>query len=270
MAAIFRKAFRDSRRTVFWLAVGFGLYGLFIMAFYPALLEQREELDRLLESYPDEMMAMFYGGDVAELDLTAPGPYLQTQFILFCVLILGVIASVQAFNALTNAERDGTLDMLLSLPVSRRRYLLGRMLSTALGVLIVLAASFGVFWLSTYIWPEFEVPIGRLALGIMGGFLPVMVVAGFAYLLASFVPSSRRYAGPLVYLFWLGSYLVYGFASAVETLNPLQPYLLFHYFNGGEVIRRGVVLSEWAVMAVMALIYFALAWWLVDRKELGV
>ncbi len=270
MAAMFRKAFRDSRRSTFWLSFGFGLYGLFVMTFYPSLVEQREDLNRLLESYPDEMMAMFYGGDVGELDLTSPGPFLQTQFILFCVLILGVIASVQAFNALTNAERDGTLDMLLSLPVSRRRYLLGRILSTTLGMLIVLAVSLGVFWFSTYIWPEFEVPVGRLALGIMGGFLPVMVVAGFAYLLASFVPSSRRYAGPLVYLFWLGSYLVYSFASAVEALKPLRPYLLFHYFNGGEVIRKGAQLGDWAVMAGMALVYFALAWWLVDRKELGV
>jgi hypothetical protein len=46
--------------------------------------------------------------------------------------------------------------------------------------------------------------------------------------------------------------------------------LLQHYFNMGTVIRDGAQLGDWAVMAVTALIYFALAWWLVDRKELGV
>jgi len=270
MVAVFRKAFRDSRRTMFWLAIGFALYGLIYVAFYPALLEQTEEFNKLLEAYPDEMIAMFYTGDIEDFDLTAPGQYLQMEFNLFCTLILGVIASVQAFNAFTNAERDGTLDVMLSLPVSRRAYLIGRVLNSVLMVMGVLVGAFLALWVGTLIWPEFEVSVWRLALGIVGEVLPVMVVGAFAYLLAVTVPSSRHFAGPLVYLFWIGSYLAYSLASAIESLQGIRPFLLFHYFNGGEVIDKGVDLADWAILVAVALVYLALAWWFVDKKELGV
>ncbi len=270
MRAIFRKAFRDSRRSTFWLSVGFALYLVFLMAFYPTFKNQGEELQDLLNSYPDELLAMFYGGDTADLDMTEPGTFIQTEFGSYGVVILGAIVISGAFNAVTNAERDGTLDMMLSLPVSRRRYLLGRMLNTAVSMLIVLAACLLGFLVSMQIWPEFDASRVNLALGMLGSFLYLMVVSGIAYLLAAVVPSSRRFAGAIAYVILIGSFLLYGFSSLVDALAKMRPLLLNHYFNMGEIIREGPQVSDWLVMAVVAAVYFALAWWLIDRKELGV
>ncbi|MEW6580901.1 MAG: ABC transporter permease subunit [Chloroflexota bacterium] len=270
MAAIFRKAFRDSRRSTLWLSIGFGLYVFFIMAFYPSIKDQADEWQKLIDSYPEGVLAMFYGEDMADFDMTEPGTWVQTEFGSYSVLILGAIVIAQAFNAFTNAERDGTLDMLLSLPVSRRRYLLGRALNTAVVMALVLAACLAGFLASMLIWPEFDASVVNLALSMVGAFLFLMVVAGYTYLLAVAVPSSRRFAGAIAYLLLIGSFLVYGFSAVVDALEPIQPLLLQHYFNMGTVIRDGAQLGDWAVMAVTALIYFALAWWLVDRKELGV
>jgi len=270
MVAIFHKSFHDSRRTALWLSIGFGLYVIFIMAFYPAFRDQASDFQKLIESYPKEFLAMFYGGDVEELDLTEPGTFVQTEFASYSVLILGAIAIAQAFNAFTNAERDNSLDMLLSLPVSRRRYLLGRVLSTATVMALVLAACLAGFLVSRFVWPEFDVSVPNLVLGMVGAWLFVMVCAGYSYLLAVIVPSSRHFAGPIAYLLLIGPFLIYGIATTIDALKPLQPLMLQHYFNMGKVIRDGVQWGDWAVMAGMALIYFALAWWLVDRKELGV
>ncbi|MBI5957979.1 MAG: ABC transporter permease subunit [Chloroflexi bacterium] len=270
MKAVFNKAFHDSGRFVFWMSVASVLYVLLIMAFYPSMIEQSEEMDKLMESYPKEMMSMFYGGDVEEMSISDPGNYVQSQFITWLELMLGGIVIVQAFNALTNAERDGTLDVMLSLPVSRRAYLLGRILNTVAGVLILLAACWGSLWLSTLIWPEFDVSIGRLALGTFGGFFPTMVVAGFAYLLAAIIPSSKHFSGPLCYLFLFGSYLLYMLAAMINSLKGFKPIFVFHYYNGGQIIREGINVGDWLLLSGVAVIYFALAWWLVEKKELGV
>jgi len=56
----------------------------------------------------------------------------------------------------------------------------------------------------------------------------------------------------------------------VDALKPLRPLMLQHYYNMGSIIRDGVQLRNWAVMGGVALVLYALAWWLVDRKELGV
>jgi ABC-type transport system involved in multi-copper enzyme maturation permease subunit len=268
--AVFRKAFRDSSRVTFWLVVVSILYVLLVMAFYPSMIDQSAELDQLLEAYPKEMMQAFYGGDVEDLSISEPGNYIQSQFIMWMELMMGAIVVVQAFNALTNAERDGTLDVMLSLPVSRRAYLVGRVANSAAIALILLVASWVPLWLATYIWPEFDVSPVRLAMGMFGLFWPVMVVAGFVYLLAAVVPSSKHFAGPLAYLFLMGSYILYMFAVSIEKLNSFKPVFLFHYYNGGETIRSGVPLTDWLLLAGVALVYFVLAWWFVDKKELGV
>ncbi len=270
MIAVFQKAFRDSRRMIFWLGFGSALYILFVMAFYPSMLEQGDDLNEMLESYPDEMIAMFYSGDVEDFDVANPGTYIQTQFMLWMILMMGAIVIAQGFNALTNAERDGTLDVMMSLPVTRRRYLVGRLLNTAAGLVILLGVCYGTLLLSGVIWPEFDVDAGRLALGVFGAFFPLMLVASFTYLLAAMVPSSQHWCGPVAYLFLMGSWLVYSFATALEQLEPLKPVFFFHYYDAGQVINHGVSVGDWALLAAVGAVYALLAWWRVDHKEFGV
>ncbi|MBN1679040.1 MAG: ABC transporter permease subunit [Anaerolineae bacterium] len=270
MTAVFRKAARDARRMMLWTGIIFAIYGLFVMAFYPSMVEQSEQLDELLESYPKEMMSMFYGGDVEDLSVSEPGNYVNSQFTLWVVLVMGALVIAQVFNSITNAERDGTLDVMMSLPVSRRAMLLGRFANTALTILVVLTFSLLAFVASTFIWPEFDVSIGRLVFAFYGAFFPVMVIAGFTYLLAAVIPSSKRLVGPLAYLFLMGSYLIHAFSLFIDELSPIRPLMLFDYYNAGEVIRHGVNIGDTVILGAVALVYFTLAWWLIDHKELGV
>ncbi len=271
MAAVFRKALRDSRRMALWLSVGLGVYAILIISFYPSMLEQSEEFDKLIEAYPEGILEMFTGGqDAASIELSNPGTWVQLEFASYVVLILGAIMIVQAFNAFTNAERDGSMDIMLSLPVSRRDYLLGRAAHTAILALIVLTACFLGFSAASLIWSEFDVGVDDLALGMYGAFFPLMAVACFAYLLASVAPSSKRFAGAIAYLVLIGSYLLYGISAAVEGLKGIQPLLLFHYYNAGDLINNGVRITDWLILTAAALVCLGLAWWFVDRKELGV
>jgi ABC-type transport system involved in multi-copper enzyme maturation permease subunit len=270
LLAVFRKAFHDSWRVTFWLSVISVAYVLLVMVFYPSMVDQSKQINELLQSYPKQMMQAFYGGDVQDLNISEPGNYVQSQIITWLVLMMGAIVTVQAFNAFTNAERDGTLDVMMSLPVSRRTYFIGRVANSAAVTLILLAACWVPLWLSTYIWPQFDVSPVRLALSIFGAFWPVMLVAGFAYLLAVTIPSSHHFAGALAYLFLMGSYILYMFAISIQKLNGFKPVFFFHYYNGGQIIRNGVDWDYWALLGGVALVYFVLAWWRVDKKEFGV
>jgi ABC-type transport system involved in multi-copper enzyme maturation permease subunit len=268
--AIFRKALYDSRRTMLWLAVGLGLYVLALMSFYPTLANDSAKFDELIQSYPKSLMSMVYQGDIADFSISNPGTFIQTEFTSWLLLIVGAIGIGQVFNVFTNAERDGSMDMFLSLPVSRRSYLVGRVLNTALMILVVLTSMFVAFWISSLIWTQFDVNVGRLALGIYGGFFPLMVIISFAYLLAAVVPSSKHFAGPVAYLFMIGSYLIHSFSGSVKTLSDIRPLFLYHYYSAADIINHGVNLGDWVLLAAVSLVYLALAWWLVDRKELGV
>lgn len=271
MFSVYKKAMRDSRKTILWLSVGLAIYALFVMAFYPTLKNQQEQLNDFIENYPDEMIALFYGSqDVDEVDLAEPGGFIHAQFALWAVLILGGVVIVQAFNAITNAERDNSLDLMLSLPISRRHYLIGRLLASLTGVLMVLTVSWGAFALATFIWEEFDITLGELAGAMYGAFFPLAVVATFSYMLASMIPSSKKYAGAVAYLFLFGSYLLNSFAAIVDSLARVDDFFIFHYYNAGTIVRQGISLADWGLLTVVALVCFAVAWVLIDRKELGV
>lgn len=270
MNAVFRKALHDSRRTILWLITGLGLYVLFTMAYYPTLVDQADEMNKMMREFPESITSMLYRGDINEFDLSSPGTFIETYMGSYGVMIIGALVIAQAFGAITNAERDNTLDVMLSLPISRRAYLLGRMLHSLFMIVVTLAALFGVYAVSTVLWPEWDVRIDRLALAMLDNAFPLVVVAMLSYMLAVLVPSSKHFAGAIAYTVLLGSYIVYGFISTIDVLKDARALLLFHYYSPAEVMRSGPAWGNWAVLTAVALFYGFVAWWRVDHKELGV
>jgi ABC-2 type transport system permease protein len=270
MVQVFRKAVHDSRKTMLWLSVGLMLYSLFVMSFFPSFQEQGEEIDELVQTYPEWMMNSFVGGNLEEFSITDPSYFVQTYVTTWGMLIIAATMIVQAFNAITNPERDGSMDVMLSLPIARRAMLLGRVANTALTALVVLTATLVVVIGGALIMEDFDAGIGDLMLGIYALFFLVMTIAGFAYMVAVLVPSSRGFAGAIVYLFVFGSYLVHGFAGAVEELEPVKHVLIYEYHNSGEIIRNGLDVGNLLVLLALSAIFYGVAWWRVERKEIGV
>jgi ABC-type transport system involved in multi-copper enzyme maturation permease subunit len=162
------------------------------------------------------------------------------------------------------------MDLMLSLPISRREMLIGRVMSLFTGLLFILTICFLAFYASSVIWPEFDVPPADLALAIYGAFFPLAVIITFTLFLVSVIPSSKRFAGPIAYFFLLGSFLLHSFSQTVEGLKDLQPFFIFEYYSARNVILYGVEWSDWILLAAVAAIFLGLASWFIDRKELGV
>lgn len=269
MTATLRKAFHDSNRTLLWLLIGWGLYMLLLMSFYPTIVAQAADFDEMIKKMPRSITGMFVTGDIEDFSVADPAQFLQVRYASFLILIVGTLAMAQAFSAITNAERDGTLDVMLSLPISRRAYLFGRMANTAVLILGTLLFSYVVLAAFTFIMSEFDIPLGKLALAVFMGFLPLATAASFAYMLAVVVPASKGFAGPVAYLMLIGSYLVHGFAASIPDLEPVRPLLLFDYYNATELINEGLSLRNLLVPSAAIAVYTAVAWWFFDQKELG-
>lgn len=269
MWPVFQKAFYDSRRTIFWLAVGLGFYAIFAASLFPAIAENGDSYNEMIDNMPEEFAGLF-GGDAASLDFTTPDAFISVEFFIWTVLILGAVVIIQAFNALTNAERDGTLDVLLAFPISRRAMLVGRFLNTLVTQVVVLTAIFLTLWASTFIWSEFDLGVGELLAMSYGPLVILVPTATFCYALATVVPSSKRWAGTLAYTLFYGMYFVHGLAGTSEAIKGIQPFMLFDYYNALEMSREGLDVLKVAVMGVFSVLLAGVAWWRVDEKELGV
>lgn len=269
MWAVLEKAVYDSRRTILWLSIGLGLYALFVAGLFPDIAKSGEEYNEILESMPDSFTGLFGAEDEA-LDFTSPVGYLSIEFMTWTVLIIGAVVMMQAFNAVTNAERDGTMDVMMAFPVSRRQVLAGRYVNTIVTLLIVLTIIFFTLLVSTQIWPEFDIPMADLLAMVYGALLILIPYATFTYALTTFVPSSKKWAGTLAYTIFFGMYLVHGLSGSSDTLSDIRPFLLFDYYNAAQVAREGFDALNILGVAASTMIFGSLAWWQFDNKELGV
>jgi len=113
---VFSKAVWDRRRTIVWWILGSGALIAWISFVYP-IMRDSGAMEKFIKDIPPEMMAIF-GIDPATY-LTGAG-FLQAQFFsLFGPFMMIALAISVAVGATASEENNGTMDMLLSAPISR-------------------------------------------------------------------------------------------------------------------------------------------------------
>ena len=270
MNALFSKAFRDYRRTLVWIAIGIGAYGVLTLALFPAVVAQQEELTKLLDNMPQQFVSMFYQGDISEFDFTDPAIFYNSRYMVWVLLIVGGMLTSHVLHTIIGAERDHTLDLALSLPVTRRQFLSARIMNAAAVILIILAVSFVVFAIGGQVVSEFKINLGDLALGTFSGFFPLMAQVSITFALASIARSTSGWAGPVAFGYFFGSYLLMAFAQTIDVIDTISTLFLFKYYNASDIINNGIDITNLLVLTAVIMVFTAIAFWAFERKELGV
>ncbi len=142
--------FIDRRRWNIWWVVGGIAFMFLTVAFYPSIKDQ-SGFDDLYKDLPEGVKALV--GAQGGISLQSPAGYLQSnmfaQLFPIALLIFGISGGARA---IAGAEDDGTLELMLSNPVTRTRVAVERYLSSVAmvvgfgailtAVLIALAAPF--------------------------------------------------------------------------------------------------------------------------------
>jgi len=150
--SVFLKTLRDLRRGFVWWSVGLAGMSALMVSVYPTV-RGNAALNKLVQNYPAALKGFFgFGG---ELDYTSAAGYLGMELFSLMVPLLLLIAAIAAGSGAVAGEEDrGTLDLLLSLPVSRPRLALEKF-----GALAAESVALGfVVWAS--LW------IGAMAVGM--------------------------------------------------------------------------------------------------------
>jgi ABC-type transport system involved in multi-copper enzyme maturation permease subunit len=269
MWPIFTKTLYDSRKLILWLFLGFAFYGMITAALYPIMVDAAEDYNKIMEAMPSEMLA-FIGMGAEDFDMGNLGQFLHMYMMLYLLLTAGAVAIYQAFNAFTNAERDNSMDMLLSLPISRRENLLGQYAATVVTAIISLLGAYLGVIVTTPFWEDVEFSSVDIAIAVFAAILPILVIASISFLLVAVIPSSKKFAGAVAYIFWIGSYMVFGFTLAIEALSDFQGFFIYYYYNAGDLINDGIKWGDWVLLLAISVVLLGVAWWRVDEKELGI
>jgi ABC-2 type transport system permease protein len=164
-------------------------------------------------------------------------------------------------------ESRGTIDTLLSFPVSRRRVVLEKSLAIAIACSVAAAAT----WLLGLIGAAISatpLPADKLAAACV-----MLVLVSFAFgSMALAVSAATGNRGPAIGLaigLMVVSYLVDNLSWVVDAFNTIRWLSPFHYYMGHDPLSNGVDLGDALVLIGTTAVFLVLSLIAFDRRDLA-
>jgi len=164
-------------------------------------------------------------------------------------------------------ESRGTIDVLLSYPISRQRVVLEKWLAICLAC-VVAAVVLWVFAIGGAAISASALPGDRLAAALV-----MLVLIGLAFgaisLAISTATGNRGAAIGVTIALLVVMYLVDALSAVVDGLATIRPFSLFRYYMGDDPLRNGLNLGDAAVLAGVTVIFLVIAVMAFDRRDLA-
>ena len=266
LGSVFSKSLWDSRRSVWWWALGLSTLALLTFAAWPAFMKDSQAFTEMIDSMPKEVFALFGMTDVDALS-TAAGFISSRTYGSVGPIVMTVFAIGSVSRLVAKEEEDGRLDMVLSNPIQRRRALISK--AAAIGVLSLLIGLvltvFGLVGDTVY---GTDLEFVNIVAANIGLSLLAMCFGGIALAIWSTLGS-----GPAIGItsaIGATAWFLNSLGAIVDGLAPLRILSPFYWYLGDTVpLGKGFV-PQYLLLLLVALIGTAIAVWRFDSRDLAV
>jgi ABC-2 type transport system permease protein len=260
---VFTKTIWDRRKSILWWTIGSIAITAWIAAVYPVLRDSAD-MQSFIDQIPPEMMAIA-GIDPATY-LTGAG-YLQAQLYSLMAPILVIGFTVSTAVAITaREEHDGSLDMLLSMPVSRASVALHKVVALAVSSAIVVSG-FALTLMVANPVVDLKLSVSGILAANVGIYLLGLVFGSMAVAIGSFTGKPAVALGlALVFavLAWFANAFeaLFSWLEIPSKLSPFSWYLHDTPLING--LDSGIL---WLTATTIGLV--AVAVYLFDRRDIA-
>ncbi len=263
MFNLFLAELKKRGTAVLGWGVGIGAYLALILGIAPDLAPQFANMD--LASIPIYQAFGITDDFMSTASLIA-------IYVSFVGVTAAVYAVITGANALSGEEEDGTLEILLALPLTRWQIVVAKSLAIAVATLAVLLVAFLGY---VVVFPgvqadlEGDIALIDLFLSTVESWPLMLMFAMFSLFLGAYLPR-RSHAMGVGLAVLIGSYLFNNLANQAGPLKELRPLLPFYYNQGGNVLTDGLDWGKMAVLTGAALVFFVLALLSFQRRNVTV
>ncbi len=239
------------RRSLIAYSAGMAIYVVIIVALYPSFKDQTSLNDFTTNQ---QGLAALFG---ISGSLTTPTGWMSANiYANFLPLILLMLTIGYGAWCLAGQEHDGRLELVMSLPFTRTRVVLEKVvtmviLAGVLSIVVFLAALVGRAF-------ELTLDVGHLATASLGVML-LGIDLGLLALAAGGASGNRGFALASASTVAVASFLLSSLAPVIDWLKPLRYLSLFYWAIGNGQLDNGlsigdavVLVSVGAVVAIAA------------------
>jgi ABC-2 type transport system permease protein len=260
-ASVLAHTLRERRRGLLGWAIGVAALAALMAAYWPSIRDS-SELQSFTRNLPEAMRALIGGADYS----TATG-FLNAELFAFMMPLLFLIVAIgMAGRAVLGEEERGTIDLLLSTPLTRRRMLVEKALG---GVLVLIAL--GTVLLAALLLGDAVVSMGIPAARLAAISLAVVLVAlpfGALALLVSCASGSHGLTLGLTSAAAVAAYMLNALAPLITSLRGWRDASPFAWYASGDVLAGRLSLGHVALLTGTALVLAAAAAVALDRRDL--
>lgn len=231
------------RKSTFFWSLALVSSTILVIALYGSMASQIGEAFSGPGS-PDGFEAFF--GDTGSF--STPAGWLGLEmFSLMLPMSLAIIGIGAGASAIGREENSGTLELLLSSPISRGRILIEKFAGIAAQLAIVCLAT----WIAIVAGKDgfdFDIGLKNAALATLSAFLVGLFFAAAALAIQAFTGKRSLAIGicsGLLILF----YFIDSLAPLVDSIENLKYLSIFHYYEGQEALTNGLTTTNTLVLA---------------------
>lgn len=239
------------------------------IALFPSIQQQSAGLDKIIASFPPAIFKAV-NMDPSTLSFSKFEPYLSTEYLSFLWPIMMIIFAISIANYISVNEIDkGTIETLISLPVSRvkifvQRYFTGLLMIAIFSVVSML----GALPLAKLHGVSFV--LNNFITATIGSFLFAWAVYSLAMLFSVLFSekgkASMASGGVLILM-----YVIYIVSTLKDNLKNVQYASFFHYFSGSELLAKNAF-PDYSIIIFtgFAVIVFVVSLLIFRRRDLSV
>ena len=243
MISIILTTIKERKWSVIIYSVLSVLFLWLYVALFPSLQSQMQALTAVLKSMPEGLLKALGSAPSQLENFTLEALLNSKQFSMLFQLFAAILAFGIAASDLSGEVENGTIEFLLSQPISRLKLYFGRYISGLILLTVFVAASTLLVMPIAAAYHVAYVPSVYYKL-FLDALLFSMALYSFAYFLSALSSSKGRVigisAGVLVLM-----YAAFIVSALKESLDKIKYVSLFHYFpneilNGGGIDKLGV------------------------------
>ncbi|NLA32702.1 MAG: ABC transporter permease subunit [Mollicutes bacterium] len=249
------------KSLLIWSAVMTFLY-LLVFIIYPVIIDKLEPglLEEYLKVLPEEMLKIM-NFDI--VDIMSAFGWFKSEGYIMLILVGGIYSGIVGGNIMLKEENDGTINYLLSKPISRNKILFSKILSG----LILITSFVGIITLVNFIGFEMIGDYNRTIffLLILGSLIVMYVIFFISLLISSFFRKNKMTTSLTIGFVFL-SYILQLMGGLSDKFSWLANLSVFELANGRMIIKDQK-LSIITIIISLCIIILSLIYTVIRYKD---
>jgi len=255
MLALIKWGLWQKRWFIFWWCLAIFALIFINLIFYPSFKDQAAEIEKTFAQLPESATAFI--SDTGEF--FSPEGYLSSQVFYLMLPMLLIILSISLGSSLIGREeREGTIELLLSRPVSRTKLLISK---ASIGLIVLTIASLVGILTSTIMsrLVDLEVPTKHIFVAGLASFILALGIGSIAFMFASFGKARSASIG-IATIFALGGYILASLVDIASWLRFPSYFMPFYYYRPGAILQGNYELFNFLIIGSVAVVAGTISW----------